>query len=88
MIDRLFIGGLLILVLAAWLHVLRSGFLHLFLSGFRSLKNVMFREPGAMKLVEGDIRLKEWKEQTLFSLMTYAAGAGIGILFYTTIILL
>ncbi|MEH7225677.1 DUF3899 domain-containing protein [Bacillus sp. JJ1566] len=90
MINRIFLAGLLALLLGAVLYVTRSGFLDLFLSGFTKMKDSMVNRSTAMLEVEKQIATNEdliqWKEQFTFQVMVYSLGCGTGLLFISTIL--
>ncbi|CAG9609099.1 DUF3899 domain-containing protein [Pseudoneobacillus rhizosphaerae] len=90
LINRIFLTGLMTLLLGAVLYVTRSGFLDLFLSGFTKMKDSMMKRSTAMLEVEKQMAanddLIEWKERFSFQVMVYSLGGGTGLLLISTIL--
>jgi hypothetical protein len=90
LINKIFLTGLMTLLLGAILYVTRSGFLDLFLSGFTKMKDSMMKRSTAMLEVEKQMAanddLIEWKERFSFQVMVYSLGGGTGLLLISTVL--
>ncbi|MHC0038353.1 DUF3899 domain-containing protein [Pseudoneobacillus sp. C159] len=90
LIDKIFLTGLMTLLLGAVLYVARSGFLDLFLSGFTKIKGVMMKRSTAMLEIDKQMAANEeiiqWKECFTFQIMVYSLGGGTGLLLISTIL--
>jgi hypothetical protein len=90
LINKIFLTGLMTLLLGAVLYVTRSGFFDLFLSGFTKMKDSMMKRSTAMLEVEKQMAanedLIEWKERFTFQVMVYSLGGGTGLLFISTVL--
>jgi hypothetical protein len=90
LINKIFLTGLMTLVLGAVLYVTRSGFFNLFLSGFTKMKDSMMKRSTAMLEVEKQMAanedLIEWKERFTFQVMVYSLGGGTGLLLISTVL--
>jgi hypothetical protein len=90
LINKIFLTGLMTLLLGALLYVTRSGFFDLFISGFTKMKDSMMKRSTAMLEVEKQMAanedLIEWKERFTFQVMVYSLGGGTGLLLISTIL--
>ncbi|EPD50868.1 hypothetical protein HMPREF1210_02376 [Paenisporosarcina sp. HGH0030] len=88
-LNKLFLIGIISLLVGASMYVLKTGFFDLFFQGFKTLSNMTIKNSASMKevdeLIDADNVFKEWKNKLSTQLMTYSLGIGTGILLLSTV---
>ncbi|MCB5236283.1 DUF3899 domain-containing protein [Niallia circulans] len=87
-IDKIFMTGLIILILGSILYVVKSGFFDLFFSGLAQIKGLIIRQSAALKEVDQHLntnhQLKEWKSNFVETIMIVLLGVASGLLITST----
>ena len=88
-LNKLFLIGIISLLVGASMYVLKTGFFDMFFQGFKTLRNMTIKKPASMKevdeLIDADNVFKEWKNKLSTQLMTYSLSIGTGILLLSTV---
>ncbi|MCP3740500.1 DUF3899 domain-containing protein [Rossellomorea sp. BNER] len=82
--NRLFLVGIISLLVGACIYVLNTGFLDLFFEGFKRLGNGVMKNPSSMeevdRMIQADTKFIEWKMKLKTQFMTYSLGMGTGFI--------
>lgn len=85
--DKIFLYGVIALLIGSILFVLRTGFFRLFLTGFNKIYTFAFKQASLMKNIDEqiskDLTFQRWKNQFSAKLMQYSLGAGTGCIVYS-----
>lgn len=88
-LNKLFLIGIISLLVGASMYVLKTGFFDMFFQGFKTLSNMTIKNSASMKevdeLIDADNVFKEWKNKLSTQLMKYSLGIGTGILLLSTV---
>ena len=88
-INRLFLTGIITLLVGCSTFVMRSGFLDLFFVGFSKIRDVMIRKSRTMKeenkRLKANTSLNQWKISFYRNVMIFSLGLGTGLVLISTV---
>jgi len=88
-INRIFLIGIIAVLVGCSTYVVRSGFLDLFFIGFSKIRDVMMRQSRSMKAenerLKANTSLKHWKHSFYQNVMIFSLGLGTGLVLISTV---